>query len=216
MIDLPRIAILGAGRVGTAIARVAVKAGYDVSIAASGAVEAIELIVDVLAHGAKPRTAAAAVENADVVFLAVPLHKFDSVDPELLAGKIVVDLMNYWEPVDGHQPEFEDADASSSEVVQARLADSRVIKTLNHIGYHEIEQDGLPAGSPRRRALAVAGDDPDALAIVMAIVERFGFDAIDAGSLKSGAVLQPGGSIFGVRLDAAELSSHLADAELAA
>src|SRR5438552_1523018 len=104
---LPRIAVLGAGHVGPVIARVATEAGYNVSIAASGDPEKIELIAQVLAPGAGPRRAADAVAEADMVVLAIPLHKFAMLNPSLLDCKLVVDVMNYWPPVDGVQALFE-------------------------------------------------------------------------------------------------------------
>ena len=114
--------MLGAGHVGPVIARVALEAGYPVSIAASGDPEQIELIAQVLAPGAEPRWAADAVEEADLVVLAIPLHKFTTLDPALLDGKLVVDAMNYWPPVDGVQELFDDQRYGSSEIVQRRLA----------------------------------------------------------------------------------------------
>ena len=119
---LPRIAVLGAGHVGPVIARVAIEAGYQVSIAASGDPEKIALITQVLAPGAEPRWAADAVKDADIVVLAIPLHKFAAFDPALVAGKLVVDAMNYWPPIDGVQEMFEDRQYGSSEIVQRRLA----------------------------------------------------------------------------------------------
>jgi predicted dinucleotide-binding enzyme len=151
------LAILGAGRVGTAIARAAVDAGYTVAIAGSGAVEKIRLITEILVPGASAMSAQDAVATAEIVVLAVPLHKFHSVDPAMLAGKIVIDVMNYWEPIDGYQAEFDDTLLGSSEIVQKRLVRSRVVKTLNHTGYHEIEQDRRPAAAADRRAVGVAG-----------------------------------------------------------
>src|SRR6266446_9876527 len=112
----PRIAVLGAGHVGPVIARVAMEAGYPVSIAASGDPEKIELIAQVLAPGAEPRWAADAVGEADIVVLAIPLHKFPTLDPSLVAGKLVIDTMNYWPPVDGVQEMFEDCRYGSSEI----------------------------------------------------------------------------------------------------
>src|ERR1700682_378106 len=132
---LPRIAVLGAGHVGPVIARVALEAGYNVSIAASGDPEKIELIAQVLAPGAEPRRAADAAREAGMVVLALPLHKFTTLDPSLLDGKLVVDTMNYWPPVNGVQEMFADHRYSSSEIVQRRLVRSTVVKTLNHIGY---------------------------------------------------------------------------------
>src|SRR5438309_2455042 len=197
---LPRIAVLGAGHVGPVIARVALEAGYHVSIAASGDPEQIELIAQVLAPGAEPRRAADAVEEAGMVVLAIPLHKFATLDPSLLDGKLVVDVMNYWPPIDGVQEMFEDHRYGSSEIVQRRLARSTVVKTLNHIGYHELEDDRRPVGSPDRRALGVASDDAGAMDIVADVIERIGYDPVRLGSLSAGRLLQPGGPVFGVSL----------------
>jgi predicted dinucleotide-binding enzyme len=201
---LPRIAVLGAGHVGPVIARVALEAGYQVSIAASGDPEQIELIVQVLVPGAEPRWAAEAIEEADLVVLAIPLHTFTTLDPSLLDGKLVVDTMNYWPPVDGIQEMFEDRRYGSSEIVQRRLVRSTVVKTLNHIGYHELEDERRPKGSPERRALGVAGDDPRAVDVVAELIERIGYDAVRFDRLSAGRLLEPGGPVFGASLHRSE------------
>jgi predicted dinucleotide-binding enzyme len=202
--QLPRIAVLGAGHVGPVIARVAIEAGYQVSIAASGDPEQIELIVQVLAPGAEPRWAAEAAREADLVVLAIPLHKFTTLDPSLLDGKLVVDTMNYWPPVDGIQEMFEDRRYGSSEIVQRRFVRSTVVKTLNHIGYHELEDERRPRGSPERRALGVAGDDPRAVDVVAELIERIGYDAVRFDRLSAGRLLEPGGPVFGASLHRSE------------
>ena len=197
---VPRIAVLGAGHVGPVIARVAVEAGYPVAIAASGDPQRIDLITRVLAPGAEPRSAADAVADADVVVLAIPIHKFAGFDPALVAGKIVVDVMNYWPPVDGVQQMFEGGREGTSEIVQRRLAGSTVVKTLNHIGYHELADQRRPVGSPQRRALGVAGDDPAAVDVVANVVERVGYDAVRLESLRAGRLFEAGGPVFGASL----------------
>jgi predicted dinucleotide-binding enzyme len=196
----PKIAVLGAGHSGPVIARAAVEAGYPVSIAASNDPEEIALITQVLVPGATPRWAADAIADADVVVLAIPIHKFAAFDPALVAGKLVVDVMNYWPPVDGVQPMFEDERLGTSEVVQDRLADSTVVKTLNHLGYHQIDEERRPAGSPERVAVGVAGDDIDAVDVVAEIVERIGFDAVRLDSLRAGRLFEAGGPVFGALL----------------
>jgi len=197
---LPRIAVLGAGHSGPVIARVAIDAGYHVSIAASGDPARIALIAQVLVPGAEPRWAVDAVADADVVVLAIPIHKFAAFDPALVAGKIVVDVMNYWPPVDGVQVMFEDRTRGSSEIVQDQLAESTVVKTLNHLGYHQLDEDRRPEGSPERRALGVAGDDPDAVNVVADIIERIGFDSVRVDSLRAGRLFEAGGPVFGASL----------------
>jgi predicted dinucleotide-binding enzyme len=201
---LPRLAVLGAGHVGPVIARIAIAAGYHVSIAASGDPEKIELITQVMAPGAEPRWAADAVEDSDIVVLSIPIHKFAGFDPALVAGKLVVDAMNYWPPVDGVQEMFEDRRYSSSEIVQRRLARSTIVKTLSHIGYHDMEDDRRPAGSTERRALGVAGDDRAAVDAVADVIERIGYDTVRLDSLSAGRLLEPGGPVFGVSLHRAE------------
>jgi predicted dinucleotide-binding enzyme len=204
-----RIAVLGAGHVGPVIARVAIAAGYEVTIAASGDPKRIALLTQVLVPGGEPRWAADAVDGADVVVLAIPIHRFPAFDPALVADKLVVDVMNYWPPVDGVVEMFEDRRYGSSELVQDRLARSTIVKTLNHLGYHELEDDRRPAGSSDRRALGVAGDDPDAVDVVAGVIERIGYDAVRLGNLRAGRLLEPGGPVFGVALPRPEFELAL-------
>ncbi len=206
------IGILGAGKVGTGVARQALLAGYRVLIAASGDPKNIDLIISVMAPGAKAATAAQVMEEADLVVLSVPLHKFRTLDPAALAGKHVVDTMNYWRDTNGDMPELEEA-PSSSEMVLAHIPGALLAKSLNHIGYHELELDALPAGTPGRRALAVAADDDATRTMVLDFVERLGFDAVDAGDLSNGLAFEPNTPIFNGSYDkagiAAELAAHL-------
>lgn len=204
-----RIVIFGVGRVGTALARVLLAAGYEVAMVGSGPVEGIELIVNVVAPGAVPMEAAAAVPKADIVILAVPLNKVDSISQDLLAGKVVVDVMNYWEPIDGSLADFP-ADAPTSPVISAKFAGASVVKALNHIGYRDMEGDRQEPGAPERRALAVAGDDERAVALILEMVHRIGFDAVFAGGLAASAQLESGGPVFGVRLTKSQLAGLLA------
>ncbi|GLW10153.1 hypothetical protein Misp01_52820 [Microtetraspora sp. NBRC 13810] len=204
MSERPRIAVLGAGHVGPAIARVAIAAGHPVTIAASGDPAKIALITQVLIPGAEPRWAADAVEDADIVVLAIPLHRFAAFDPALVAGRLVIDTMNYWPPTDGVQELFEDRRYGSSEIVQRRLARSTVVKTFNHTGYHELEAELRPAGAPDRRALGVAGDDPGAVDLVAEVVERVGYDAVRLDGLRHGRLLEPGGPVFGASMSRPE------------
>ena len=196
-----RLAVLGAGHVGPVIARLAIKAGYPVAIATSGDPADIALITELVIPGAQPRWASDAVADADIVVLAIPLHRFGDIDPALLTGKLVVDTMNYWPPTDGRLSlSFEDEDIGTSEVVAKRLNNAMVVKTLNHVGYHELESYARPQGSVDRRALGVAGDDPDAVTRISAFIDRLGYDAVPVGPLSVGRVLQPGGPVFGAVL----------------
>ena len=207
---LPQIAVLGVGHVGPVVARVAHEAGYSVSIATSGDPEQIALIVQVLAPGVEVRWGAEAIAAADLVALAIPLHTFTILDPTLFNGKIVLDMMNYWPPVDGRQEVFEDDRLSTSEIVQRRLAGATVVKTLNHLGYHELDADRRPRGAPDRRALGVAGDNPQTVDIVAELIERIGYDVVRFDRLSAGRALEPGGPVFGavLRRPEFELAVH--------
>jgi predicted dinucleotide-binding enzyme len=198
MTELSRLAVLGAGHVGPVIARLAIEAGHPVAVATSGDPEDIALITELVIPGARPRWAADAVADADIVVLAIPLHRFVDIDPGLLNGKTVVDAMNYWPASDGVLEAFEEG--GSSEIVARRLAGSAVVKALNHIGYHELEDRARPAGAPDRRATGVAGDDPVAVATIAGLVDQMGYDPIRFENLRAGRVLEPGGPVFGAVL----------------
>ena len=191
------VGILGAGKVGTVLARLTIAAGYRTLISASGDPAAIELIVDVLAPGATAKTSADAAREADLVILALPLGKLGSLPMAELAGKIVIDATNYWPPTDGTIERFE-SNPDSSSVVAALLPDSRVVKAFNHLGYHELDEDGRPQGAPDRHAIAIAGDDAEAVRVVADLVDAVGFDPVVAGPLAAGIRLGPGGPLFGV------------------
>ena len=186
------LGILGAGRVGIALAKLARDAGLEVTVAGSSDVSGISQAT-----------------QADVVILAIPFGKYRTLPADALAGKLVIDAMNYWWELDGVRPEFSDPQTSTSETVQAFLADSRLAKSFNHASVWELENLARPAGHPERRALAVASDNPDDLAQASYLVDIMGFDPVSAGRLANGVMFEPGTEAFGSDASAAELREML-------
>jgi len=205
-VDDLRFGIVGAGKFGTTLARAAIVAGYDVAISGSGPADDIALTVDVLSPGARATTTADVVRHADVIVLAVPTHRFRELPRDLFAGKILIDAMNYWQPADGDDPELTAALDGTSMIVQGRFPSARVVKSLNQLGYHQLEENRHPRGAPDRIAIGAAGDDRLAVRKVMRLLDRLGFDPVDAGPLNNGLVLEPDGSPIAATYSADQLS----------
>ncbi|WP_394552758.1 NADPH-dependent F420 reductase [Agromyces sp. MMS24-JH15] len=210
--ERPVIGIFGAGKVGTALARLLVASGHRVLIAGSPRQTALELVVGVVAPGTEVATPAALIEAADVIIVAVPFGKVESLPWAEFGGKIVVDATNYWPPVDGAIPEIDADPRTTAEIHAALNPAARVVKSLNHLGYHDMEDDAMPPGSRLRRALAVVGDDEGARHVVARLIDAIGFDPVDGGALAHGLLLQPGHPAFGRELSCAELGALLTPA----
>ena len=204
-----RVGIVGAGKLGMALARAALAAGYEVAVASSGSPERIALSADVLAPGAVASTVEDVVASADVIVLAVPAHRFRELPSDLFDGKILVDAMNYWPDTDGDDPALATADGGSSVIVQAHFPGARVVKSLNQLGYHELDEYSRAPGAPDRIALAAVGDDRLAVRTVMHLIDRLGFDPIDGGPLANGKPLEPDGSPYAETLSADALAKRL-------
>jgi predicted dinucleotide-binding enzyme len=154
------IGLIGAGHIGSQIARLGVAHGYDVVISNSRGPESLSALVAELGPRAKAATAADAAKSGDIVVVTVPLKNYRQVPVAPLAGKIVIDTNNYYPQRDGHIPELDNESTTTSELLQAHLPTSKVVKAFNHIYAAELTTHGQPAGSKDRRALVIAGGDP--------------------------------------------------------
>lgn len=199
------VGILGAGKLGTVLARLAVDAGYRVLVASSAEPSRISLTLEVLAPGAEATTADAVARESDIVILALPLGRYRDLPPESLRGSVVVDAMNYWWEVDGVRDDLASPSSSTSELVASHLADARVVKAFNHMGYHDLDEGPRPSGVSGRRAIAIAGDDDAAVEATQRLVDSLGFDPVMIGGLSAGRRLEPGMPAFGANVGASEL-----------
>jgi predicted dinucleotide-binding enzyme len=206
------IGLIGAGHIGSQIARLAVASGYDVVISNSRGPHTLSALVHELGAKAKAGSALEAARAGDIVVVTIPLKSYRQVPVEPLAGKVVIDTNNYYPARDGHIRELDDESTTTSELLQAHLPRSRVVKAFNHIYAAELTTDGQPAGSKNRRALVIAGDDPAARETVTHLLDQFGFDTVDAGPLKEGWRIQRDTPGYGPRRTAAELRRDLAAA----
>ncbi len=207
--NIHSIGILGAGKVGIVLAQLARHAGYEVYIAGSTDPKKIALTTKILAPGAHAVSKEEAALKSDIVILAIPLSKYASLPKAELAGKLVIDAMNYWDEIDGPRSDTVPELESLSEFIQAFLDQSRVVKALSHMGYHELHDMARPAGDAARKAIAIAGNNPQDVALVERLVNSIGFNTVILGDLAKGRVLEPGHSGFGASLSADQLRSYL-------
>ena len=207
------IGLIGAGRIGSQIARLAVAHGHKVVVSNSRGPETLTELVAELGPNARAATSADAAKAGDIVVVTLPLKNYRSVPVEPLAGKIVIDTNNYYPQRDGQIRELDNESTTTSELLQAHLPTSKVVKAFNHIYAAQITTDGQPAGSKNRRALVIAGNDQDAKARVKELLDQFGFDTVDAGPLKEGWRIQRDTPGYGPRRTADELRRDLAAAE---
>ena len=192
------VGLIGSGNIGSTVARLAVDAGHDVVLSNSRGPETLADLVGKLGPHARAATAAEAAEAGDVVVVTVPLKAYREVPVAPLAGKVVIDTNNYYPDRDGRFPELDDGSTTSSELLQAHLPDSHVVKGFNNIVSTHLGGLSRAAGSPDRSALPIAGDDADAKTTVTALFDSLGYDTVDAGPLAESWRFQPDTPAYGL------------------
>jgi predicted dinucleotide-binding enzyme len=207
------IGFIGSGHIGSQLARLAVKSGYDVVMSNSRAPETLSTLIKELGPKARAGTPDDAARAGDMVVVSVPLKNYRAVPVAPLAGKVVIDTNNYYPQRDGHMRELDDESTTTAELLQAHLPKSKVVKAFNHIYAADLTAHGLPAGTVGRRALVIAGDDPQAKSEVTRLIDQFGFDVVDAGPLAEGWRIQRDTPGYGPRRTAEELRRDLAVAK---
>lgn len=202
--------IIGAGHIGSQVARAALAHGHEVVISNSRGPETLSDLVAELGSGARAATAAEAGAAGDVVVVTVPLKALEEIPVEPLAGKIVLDTNNYYFERDGHIEALDKGETTTSQMLQDHLPSSKVAKAFNHIRSDEITTDGTPAGTENRRALATASDFDDAAAFVTSFYDEIGFDTVNVGPLSESWRVERDRPAYVVRQNAAELTENLA------
>ncbi|MDR7254773.1 putative dinucleotide-binding enzyme [Nocardioides sp. BE266] len=180
------IGLIGSGHIGSTVARLALAGGHEVVLSNSRGPETLADLVAELGDGARAATAEEAAEAGDLVVVTIPLKGYRDVPVEPLRGKVVIDTNNYYPDRDGHIAELDDETTTTSELLQAHLPDSHVVKTFNNIFFPHLGSLQRPHGDPERSALAIAGNDAGAKATVTDFLDSIGYDAHDAGPLAEG------------------------------
>ncbi|MFN8192605.1 MAG: NADPH-dependent F420 reductase [Nocardioidaceae bacterium] len=177
---------IGSGHIGSTVARLAVDAGHDVVLSNSRGPETLADVVSGLGDRASAATPEEVARRADVVVVTIPLSAYRQVPADALQGKIVIDTMNYYPQRDGAFADLDDESTTTSELLQAHLPGSRVVKAFNNIFFAHLASLARPSGSPDRSALAIAGDDDEAKAVVTRLLDQIGYDTVDLGPLAEG------------------------------
>lgn len=190
------LGLIGSGMIGSAVARLAVAAGLNVVLSNSRGPETLADLVAELGEQARATTPSEVAAVGDLVVATIPLHACDRLPAAELAGKTVIDTMNYYPQRDGRLAELDAGELTSSALVQRHLADSRVVKAFNNIDFHRLFTSARPAGAPDRSALPIAGDDAAAKAEVAGLLDTLGYDAVDVGSLAESWRSEPGTPVY--------------------
>ena len=180
------IGLIGSGKIGGTVARLAVQAGHDVVLSNRRGPDTLADLVAELGPHARAATPAEAAAAADLVVVTVPLRAYLQVPVEPLRGKTVIDTNNYYPQRDGHVAELDDESTTSSELLQAHLPDVARRQGVQQHQLRHLGQLGRPSGDPERSALPIAGDDAGAKAAVDEFLDSIGYDTLDVGPLAEG------------------------------
>ncbi len=194
------------GNIGATAARLFARAGHEVAVSNSRGPETLEGLVAEIGPRARATTVEEAASFGEVALSAIPFFAYELLPAERLAGKIVVDAMNYYRGRDG---ELGFGGLGSSELLARHLPDTRIVKAFNTMYFETLAKGGDPSDSARL-VLFVAGDEGEAKGVVAGLIEEIGFAPVDTGSLKDGRNQQPGSPIYNVPMSEARAREMLA------
>jgi predicted dinucleotide-binding enzyme len=207
------LGLIGSGRIGGTLAKLATAAGYEVVLSNSRGPQTLSDLVEQIGPKARAASAPEAADAGDLVVVSLPFKNYLQVPVEPLAGKIVIDTNNYYFERDGHYADIDAETTTGSELLQQHLPEAKVVKAFNNIQWEQLGAEGRPAGAPDRRALSIAGDNAAAKQTVTELINEFGFDVVDAGPLAEGWRFDRDMPAYGTQLDAEQLRDALARAD---
>jgi len=202
------IGIIGSGHVGSNLAKAAIAHGYDVVLSGSGDPDTLQALTGELGPNARAATAVEAAAAGEFAIVATPITAVESIPVAPLRNKVVIATINYFPQRDGHIAAVEDGTLTVPGVLQRHLPDSKVVRAFSMLDAADMSGDGHPKGDPKRRAIAIAGDDPAAKQLVAGLVDQFGFDAVDLGALAESWRVDPGQKGFVTWQTADELRAN--------
>jgi 8-hydroxy-5-deazaflavin:NADPH oxidoreductase len=210
---MPTIGIIGSGHVGQNIAKAAIANGYGVVLSNSSGPESLADVVRGMGSHARAATPAEAAAAGDFAVVAIPITTIDQVPVEPLAGKVVLTTINYFPDRLGHIPDIDNGSTTAPGLLQRHLPTSKVVRAFSMLDAADMSGDGHPQGDPKRRAIALAGDDADAKRLVASLYNQFGFDALDIGGLDESWRVDAGQKAFVTRQSLAELKENVENAK---
>jgi 8-hydroxy-5-deazaflavin:NADPH oxidoreductase len=206
------IGFIGSGHVGENLAKAGVAHGYDVILSNSQNPESLAGLVTEIGQKARAATPEQAAADCDFAVVAIPITAVDDVPVEPLAGKVVICTINYFPDRLGHIADIDSGKTTVPGLLQRHLPTSRVVRAFSMIDAADMYTDGHPKGDPKRRAIALAGDDASAKALVAGLIDEFGFDPVDLGGLDESWRVDAGQKGFVTHQTADELRANAANA----
>ena len=191
------VGIVGSGRIGGTVAKLAVDAGIDVVVSNSRGPDTLSELVADLGQRARASTPAEAAQGGDLVLVSVPLKAYPSLSNIGLVDKVVMDTGNYYPERDGEIAELSAHTLTDSEYLARHLPGAEVVKVFNNIFFKHLLNLARPKDAPDRSALPIAGDESSAKAAVRAFLDLIGYDVVDSGPLSEGWRQQPGTPVYG-------------------
>jgi 8-hydroxy-5-deazaflavin:NADPH oxidoreductase len=204
------VGILGAGEIGATLGELLAQAGHEVMLSSRDPAARAD---QAAALGCRIGTLEEAAAFGEVVIAALPLNALDEIPAGALAGKVVIDTMNYYPPRDGAIAAFDEYRTTTSEQVAQHLSGARVVKGFNAILAYDLPREERPPVEGGRRALPLAGDDDEAKARVAALYAQLDFDVLDAGPLADSWRFERAKPAYCIPLSLVQLRAALAAAE---